>query len=233
MQRLHETMLAQTSSWDTAYHPDFGRPVAYRFEAMPEDPNAQVRMTVERAIRLILDDATAPLIQSEAQKLLCAENPIIGLWQEIKPRIRFQQDYDSAQRLDTADPRKRQVVETFVPPLWQAWLIKTRGQGFEDCDGFTMYGACLLVALGIPVCMCTVAAERERPWEYSHVYLVAYWNGRRIPLDLSHGPYPGWECPNLGRKREWIVCEETLRPSPVIPLLLAAAAGGYLLWRNA
>ena len=154
------------------------------------------------------------------------------MWAAIKPHIRFRQDFDIAQDLQSDDPRKRSIVETFIPPAVQALLIQLRGSGVEDCDGFTMYGACLLLALGVPVSMCTVSAERSTPGLFSHVYLVAYWNGMRIPMDLSHGPCPGWECPNLGRVREWVVSGDTIRPSMFVPLLLVAAAGGYLIWKG-
>ena len=220
---------------DTAYHPDFGQPVSYAFESMPEDPNAQVRMTVERVIRHILADCLNPDVQGQARQALelGSGDPIAGVWRAVKPYIRFRQDFDIAQDLGTADPRKASVVETLIPPAVQAVLIKLRGHGVEDCDGFTMYAGCLLVALGIPVTMCTVSAERARPREFSHVYLVAYPNGQRVAMDVSHGPYPGWECPNTGRKREWIIGAETVRPSVAVPLLIAAAAGGLLLWRRA
>jgi len=219
---------------DTAYHPAFGGPAAYRFEAMPEAPDAQVRMTIRKAVGWALCQCYTPEVQKAAADALELGHghPVKGVWEAIKPHIRFQQDYDTGQQLAVDDPRKRSIVETMIPPASMAQLIE-RGTAVEDCDGFTMYGAALLCALGIPCCMCTVSADPEKPWEFTHVYLVAYWNGQRIPMDLSHGPYMGWECPNLGRKREWPVSGETLRPSVILPLLLAVGAGGFLLWRRA
>lgn len=215
-----------------AYHPDFGQPVSYHFETVPDDPDTQVRIAVQRVIRMALDDCSKPIIQQKAQEALCLGNgdPVSGVWKAVKPNIRFRQDTDIAQDLYIEDGRKWDPVETFIAPADQAQLISLRGRGVEDCDGFTTYGVCLLLALGVPVTVCTVAAERRRPNLYSHIYTVAYPNGQRVPMDLSHGPYPGWECPNLGRKREWIVCEQTLQPSLLLPLLLAA--GGYLAWRE-
>lgn len=215
-----------------AYHPDFGQLVSYQFEDMPDDPDAQVRIAIQKVIQFALADLNTPIIrQAAAQALeLGGGDPIAGVWKAVKPFIRFRQDVDIAADLQVNDVRKQDVVETFIPPAAQAMLIQLRGKGVEDCDGFTMYAACLLLALGIPVTMCTVSAERDRSRVFSHVYLVAYHNGARIPMDLSHGPYPGWECPNLGRLREWPVCADTLRPSMMWPLILAAAAGAALLW---
>ena len=217
-----------------AYHPDFGTLVSYKFESMPDDPDTQVRIAVERIIALALEDQNAPIIQRQAAEALRRGrgNPILGVWESIKPYMQFRQDTEIAEDLDTPDPRKHDVVETFIPPAVQALLIQLRGRGVEDCDGFSMYAACLLLALGVPCTMCTVSAERDRPRQYTHVYVVAYWDGKRIPMDLSHGAYPGWECPNLDRQREWPVNQATLRPSVFWPLLLATAAGGWLVWKE-
>jgi hypothetical protein len=215
-------------------HADFPQPIAYQFEAMPDDPDAQVRVAVKKVIGFVLADKETPIIQQAAANALDlgGGDPISGVWKAVKPHIRFRQDYDIAADLQVDDLRKSSIVETFIPPAVQALLIQMRGSGIEDCDGFTMYGACLLAALGVPVSMCTVSAERDRPRLFSHVYLVAYWNGMRIPMDLSHGRYPGWECPNLGRQREWVVSAETLRPSMLLPILLAVGAGLYLVGRS-
>lgn len=217
-----------------AYHPDFGQPVSYHFETIPDDPDTQVKIAVHRVIQMAIEDCSKPIIRQKAAEALQAGNgdPVQGVWRSIKPHIKFRQDTDIARDLHVDDIRKWDPVETFIPPASQAQLISTRGRGVEDCDGFSTYGACLMLALDIPVTVCTVAAERQRPWLYSHIYLVAYPNGVRVPMDLSHGPYPGWECPNLGRKREWVVCERTVQPSVILPLLLATAAGGYLAWRE-
>jgi len=222
-------------------HPDFGQPVSYQFETMPDDPDAQVRFAIHRAIRLQLDDVSKPVIQQYAARALDlgGGDPIAGVWKAVKPFIRFRQDLDIAADLQIDDVTYRRasgqsrqdLVETFIPPAVQAMLIQLRGSGVEDCDGFTMFAGCLLRALGVPVSMCTVSAERDRPRLFSHVYLVAYWNGQRVPMDLSHGPYPGWECPNLDRMREWPVNEDTLRPSMFWPLLIAGAAGVWLAGR--
>ena len=222
------------STVDTAYHPDFGQPVSYRFEGMPEDDDAQVRMTIRRMCGLALEQSSSPVIQEDAAAALArgGGDPIQGVWATVKPYIRFRQDFDTAQDLQVEHPWKKTIVETIIEPIAQSMMIRSQGKGVGDCDCFEVYAACLLVALGVPVSFCTVAAERGREWAYSHVYLVAYPNGKRIPLDFSHGAYPGWECPNYDRLREWPVGTETMMPSMLWPLLLAAA-GGYFLLRSA
>jgi hypothetical protein len=124
-----------------------------------------------------------------------------------------------------------EVVEVLIRPRDQSQLIALKGIGLEDCDGFVMYAACLLLILGIPCSLVIVNADRKRPDEFSHVYLAAYPEGfgkRRIPLDFSHGDYPGWECPNLGRREEMPV--QVTLPEQLTKLGLALAVFGGVYW---
>jgi hypothetical protein len=73
----------------------------------------------------------------------------------------------------------------------------------------------------------TVAADSKRPREFSHIYVVAYYKGQRIPLDFSHGPYPGWECPS-SRMKEWPVYETPVEKA-VLALTPVAIAGAIWL----
>lgn len=206
-----------------AYHPDFGAPVRYRLEDIPDDPDAQVPISIARMRQYVQQDYTDPLIQEDAREMVEAGDgdPIAGAWLLVKPRLRFQHDIDTATRLALDDRRLDDVVETFIRPVDQSLLIRRQG-GVEDCDGFVMYGAALLAAAGVPLSFCTAAVDPDEPGRFSHVYLVAYVNGRRIPLDLSHGAYPGWECPNLGRVREWPLFGSE-PPCPVWPFLAVVA----------
>jgi hypothetical protein len=221
---------------NTAYHPDFGVKVAYHFDHMSDDPDAQVRQAVAKAICFIRQDASSEPIRQDAAKAMREGDPIRGLWKLIKPSIKFKQDADTAKDLDTDDPRKLDIVEVFIRPVDQSMLIALRGIGVEDCDGFTMYGACLLTALGIPCALVTVAADPDKPREFSHIYVAAYPDGpggRRIPLDFSHGEYPGWECPHF-RIREWPVWETAIEKVTVAltPVAIAGAVYGLIRWFN-
>ena len=204
-----------------AYHPDFGQVVNYAFERIPDDPDGQVRATINRIRQYIREDAKSPIIQQQACRI--AADPINGVWAQ-KPNIRFRQDADIAEDLQTDDTRKHGIIESLIRPADQAMLIQTLGQGVEDCDGYTQYAACILTALGIPCTLATVAADPDNPREFSHIYVVAYWKGKRIPLDLSHGPAPGWECPNT-RIQEWPVQTFDL----LVPLILLAVLAGLAL----
>lgn len=198
----------------TAFHPAFGLRVPFRFEWLPDSPDGQVRGAIHRVIAYMREDANSPLIQEDARRVLelGAGDPIWGIWKHVKPLIKFQRDEKTAADLETDDRRKSETVEVFIRPVDQSFLIKLRGMGLEDCDGFVMYAGCILLALRVPVSLVTVAADSGDPSRFSHVYLAAYPEGfgkKRIPLDLSHGSYPGWECTSMlppGRRlKEWPV----------------------------
>jgi len=228
---------------DTAYHPDFGAKVAFTFERMPNDPEAQVRQAMAKAICLIREDAQSEMIRADAARAAQCPDPISGVWNIIKPHMKFKQDADIATDLHLDEATKKDwnvgddTVEVFIRPLDQSLLIALRGMGVEDCDGFTMYGACILTAMGIPCALVTVAADGSRPREFSHVYVAAYPNGigtkPRIPLDFSHGERPGWECPHH-RIREWPVPEGTLEKATnlMTPVVVAGALYGLVKWFN-
>lgn len=213
---------------DTAYHPDFGTDVNYTFEPMPDDPDAQVAVAISKVCEYINADAQSPVMQEQAARCIeeGAGDAVTGIWNHIKRSMRFRQDADIASDLQTSDPRKNNVVEVFIRPLDQAFLIQLRGMGVEDCDGFTLYGACLLICSGIPCNLVTIAADSDSPRRFSHIYVAAYPDGKRVPLDFSHGLYPGWEGPHLGRIREWPVQESACARlmSIVIPVALIGAA---------
>jgi uncharacterized membrane protein len=223
-----------STGFELATHSDFGAiPVRYNFRALPDSPDAQVSSTLRDVIGYIREDAKSPFLQSEAAKLhaLGGGDPNVGLYRMLKRQIRFKRDEKIAENLAVDDPRKRDTIEVLIRPIDQWVLIKMRGLGIGDCDCIHMYGACLLYILGIPCSLVTVAADPAAPTEFSHVYLASYWNGVRTPLDISHGEYPGWECPNLGRIKEWPV--EVTRMEILCGALLSIAilTGMYFGWK--
>lgn len=225
---------------DQAYHPGFGGIVNYSIRALPEAPDGQVRETINEALNLIRADVQAPIIQDHAFRCLklgqgagtYAQQAIRGVFRHVKSKMRFQHDEDTAQALQIDDPRKRDIIEVLIRPVDQAMLIDRMGQGFEDCDGFETYAGCVLTALGIPVSLVTVSAEPREPGVYSHVYLACYADGERIPVDFSHGPYPGWECPNTGRLKEWPVTPSFAAQlfDAIVPVGVAIALYAALKW---
>jgi hypothetical protein len=96
--------------------------------------------------------------------------------------------------------------------------------------------AALLTAKNIRCRFVTVAADPSDGYQsFSHVYVAAYAEGRRMPLDASHGSWPGWEVPlkAVGRIREWPVNDDSYCPRAAwlaLAALTVLAAASALVW---
>lgn len=76
-----------------------------------------------------------------------------------------------------------------------AVLVRTR-KPKEDCDGFTMLICSMLRVLGVECYIVTVAADPSDPSRWSHVFALAKLeDGSYMPVDGSHGAFPGWMVP--------------------------------------
>lgn len=85
-----------------------------------------------------------------------------------------------------------------------ALLKMTQPKG--DCAVFTTLICAMLDCAGLPWEIVTAAVDPRQPGIYSHVYpRVILSDGRRIPLDASHGKFPGWEVPaeHMSAKQIW------------------------------
>jgi hypothetical protein len=119
-----------------------------------------------------------------------------GVWWLVKHSVRFAKD----------EPRLFQVGEPEALDLLIAPAVLVRDpQPKEDCDGFTMLVCCLLKILGIPSLIVTVAADPDNPERWSHVFPMAQFGGINLPLDASHGKFPGWMVPreHIYRWQAW------------------------------
>ena len=201
-----------------------------RFQAreLTGDPDTQVAQTMRVMGQRVSEDSANPIFQAYAGRVFDGvdlndkEAVIDRAYQHVHDSIHFQRDEDSGAGLgDIPD-----LVEFIVRPVDMAQYID-QGNAIGDCDDFSMLLAALLATRGIPSKFCTVAASNEFPDQFSHVYVVTYLNGERIPLDASHGDYPGWEVSNRYDKRaEW----STSGGCPLITLAIVGAAA-WFGWR--
>jgi hypothetical protein len=84
-----------------------------------------------------------------------------------------------------------------------------------DCAIFSECLGAFLTSFGVPFEFVTVAANPNEPGIFSHVFVYAVMpDGQRLPLDASHGKYPGWQVPSahVSRRQVWPV---TARPWPI------------------
>lgn len=214
-------------------HPTLGV-VRYQLTEVSDDPDQQVADTIGLMRGYALEDSAHPLILRDVNVAARSGDAIGDTFNYLRRSgargMRFVRDEETGAPFETDDQPGgwRPVVETLIRPADQSVCAPAQG----DCDDFSMYGAAHLAARGVPCSFATVAADAKTPDQFTHVYLVAYpaagpYAGMRVPLDLSHGPAPGWEVPNrFGKLVEW-----PINRGPSLLSLGIWAGGAYLLYR--
>lgn len=187
-------------------------PVNYSVRELGWDANEQVRQTLSLMRERAGEDAANPWFKERAVLLAGSGGPrerALRLYGHVKQaNIQFTRDEITGSGVRGLGIGEQDVVEAIVRPIDMAQYVD-RGMAIGDCDDFSMYLAALLKANGVPCSFATVAADEKAPDQFSHVYVVAYPDGERLPLDASHGPYAGWEVPNrFGKYREWPVWDK-------------------------
>jgi hypothetical protein len=186
------------------YHPAFQADVQAAVEVLPDDPDAQVAHVISRMAQYVREDASdADVMQDAAQAV--QGDPIADVFWHVKQKLSFLRDEALADPILSSLDSPHPVAEILIRPRDMAVMCADGScQRMGDCDDYVMYGAALLKALGYDPRFVTIAADGADRRRFSHVYLVVYGpDGSRIPLDISHGAYPGWEAPNFYRKKEW------------------------------
>ena len=206
-------------------HPQLGA-VSVSAAMASDDPDSQVVETVDLMRRYVLEDSRAASVLADVERARRSDDAIGDTFGYVKGRLRFVNDEE------TAAPLQSLFAYPIVETLYRPEAIAHADVRLGDCDDYTMLGAAHLVARGVPCSFVTIAADPRDPQHFSHVYLAAYptsgpYAGQRVPLDISHGPYPGWEYGRAYRIAEWPVDRRA-------DILLGAvlAAGAWLLYRQ-
>jgi hypothetical protein len=191
-------------------------PVRMIVEPMPyEDSNRSTAITIERMCQLIHHSARNPFFGGAAhaipyrwrgspampaaqfQELDPASRQRVMVatadWWFVKHFIRFVQDQGLVQKL-TGLP---EALEGLIAPEVMIRCVEPQG----DCDDFTMFLCCLCECQGIEWEIVTLACSRRQPRIWSHVFPRAVIGNMRMPLDASHGAYPGWSVPSRDIQR--------------------------------
>lgn len=194
-------------------------PIVLQRERTPQGLNTPTRVvtrqTVERMCQHIQDAQHDPLVRQTAFRI-CGEallgkdrrdytramsrpDQLTALWLWVKTHVKFVHDEVLIRRLLNESDHFELLIS---PPV----LLRMR-QPQGDCDDFTMLLLSFAMCCGFPARIITLACDRKRPGEYSHVYGAAQLSdsGLWCPLDASHGQRPGWEVParDVQRRTEW------------------------------
>ena len=219
----YETVSEQPQG--SIYHPGFGETLHYRADVVSDDPDTQVAQTIGMMSRLVREDTGTPEIQADARAIRTGGSGdlVADTFQWVRSRMSFVRDESTAYPLQqyTSNP----IVEVLIRP--RDMSVARRAQG--DCDDFTDYGAALLRANGVKVNLVTVA---QYDHTFSHVYVAAYPGGKRLPVDFSHGPQPGWEYENPSRFKEWELDVPTGSGLGGLAVLAALIAAGIYYARK-
>lgn len=196
----------------TLYHPAFGAEVAAQETYVPDDPDGQVGATIGLMRRYVVEDMASPAIRRDALEAIGGVDPSTltqteraqRVFQYVKGRLTFTGDEGLAGMGGFNDDPGAPVVEVLIRPRDMAVMCEGGGcRRVGDCDDFSMYTAALLGALGVRSSFVTVAADQAEPDRFSHVYVAAYPDGQRVPMDTSHGAHIGWEVDGVTRSEEW------------------------------
>lgn len=188
---------------------------AVRIPASP-DPDTTTVQTVQEMVRQIHTSALDPVLQNTAVNAVAgwAGGPAFGIsgrdpfsdpaaiaesffwW--AKHNLRFVHHSKQIYAL----LGERDQLQLLISPDVLVRMKRMEG----DCAIYTMVMCAMLEALGVPFEICTVAVNPFQPSVFSHVFArVVLPDGRRIPLDASHGKYFGWRVPDqdILRSQVW------------------------------
>jgi hypothetical protein len=169
----------------------------------PTNTDISTRDTIQLMNQHALADSDHILIREAAQEILDAagdssdEGELIqGTFDYLKEHVSFVEDEDILRQAFGIDSG----VELLITPARLLSMNKPMG----DCDDFSMLVKAILLNLGIDNDFVTVAADKDNPTKWSHVYNMAILkDGSSKFIDTSHGKYLGWEAPNTERKVVW------------------------------
>jgi hypothetical protein len=176
-------------------------PIIKEVTQAPADSDGATELTVKKMCEYIAKAASSPICQRAAQEAMryAQGKPEMIPWGVFfcaRHRVKFSRD--EGRLFQSGDP---EALDLLVAPD----VLLSSSNPTEDCDGFTMLACCLLQILGVPAYIVTVATDPGDHERWSHVFAIADLNGQRIPIDASHGKFPGWMVPqaHIFRWQAW------------------------------
>lgn len=211
------------------FHPSWKEDINVEEVWLPDDPDMQTAATISLMKGLALADA--PYMEREVAQAY-ANGPsgtqrekCERIFRHVKAKISFTDDSRLTSALQNDKPHAPFVEALIRPRDMIEMCAAGQCQRVGDCDDFSMMLASLLANQGVKCKFVTIAADQANPKRFSHVYVAAYPDGERLPLDASHGPSAGWESPRQYRITEWPVNGMDASTFAVLGLLAFIAWG--------
>lgn len=171
----------------------------------PNSSDISTRDTIQQMVRLAKAYSTDPTVQSavaSATSYLPIDAPssevVEAIYDWIKANIQFVEDESVLAEVFGYGADKELLL---TPPR-----LLTMPSPAGDCDDYSTLLASMLIGSdsNVGVSFVTVAVDDSQPNRFSHVYVLASLPcGESVPLDASHGQYPGWEAEGIYRKQVW------------------------------
>lgn len=126
----------------------------------------------------------------------------------VKGHVRFVEDETIAHELFGISYESMNTPEGAIDLIISPEVLVSMPDPMGDCDCFSTLLASLLIALQLKVWFVSIKVDPNEPYRWSHVYTEVYLpdEGLILPLDASHGNYPGWEQTNgVFERKEWSI----------------------------
>ena len=207
------------------------QPIVLRRDRTPQGlrtpTNIVTKQTVEQMCEHIRNAQSDPMLQAIAGRLAqtthTPADQLSAIWLWVKNHIKFLHDDVLTRVLFNEGDHFELLIS---PPV----MLRMKAPS-GDCDDFTMLACALACAMGFEWGIVTLACDRKRAGEYSHVYGCAWLpNGVMCPVDCSHGKYPGWEVPShdVQRKTIWNSSARIISDEPGPAALSSTSGLGYV-----
>jgi hypothetical protein len=182
-----------------------------RYQASMTDPDQATAETVRLMCEHIARAAEDPEVQRVAMEavrrfrggpteLASGQDPTAPInvaksaWWYAKHRLKFEH-HEKMIRVMFGESGQLQLL---ISPEILVRLSRPKG----DCAIYVLLVCAILKCWGVPYEIVTAACDPSEPGIFSHVFCYAVLpDGTRLPLDASHGKYPGWQVPFAHRSR--------------------------------
>ena len=144
--------------------------------------------------------ALSTLVYGSSDRDICS-----AIFHWIRNTVRFIEDEELLYNELGVAPAELDKELLIVPPVVLAMPVP-----MGDCDDYSLLTASMLLSAGIAPYYVTVAADREDPYKFSHIYCAAHLRDERNYMALDAGNRlqavpPGWESDSVTRKAIWKV----------------------------